>query len=46
MDDITRKSHLTAAAVGTNISGVRTVGDLGRKGAFARPTTALSAASA
>jgi release factor glutamine methyltransferase len=33
MDDITRKSHLTAAAVSTNISGVRTVGDLGRKGA-------------
>src|SRR3954449_5345298 len=33
MDDITRKSHLTAAAVGTNISGVRTVGDLSRKGA-------------
>jgi release factor glutamine methyltransferase len=33
MDDITRKNHLTAAAVGTNISGVRTVGDLGRKGA-------------
>lgn len=33
MDDITRKSHLTAAAVGTKIPGVRTVGDLGRHGA-------------
>ena len=33
MDDITRKSHLTAAAVATKIPGVRTVGDLGRHGA-------------
>ena len=33
MDDVTRKNHLTAAAVGTNIPGVRTVGDLSRKGA-------------